>query len=135
MGTTVWLSGGTRADLRRLQGQLGLPSVDATVRHLLARPVADARSLFALHREAITAILRRHGLSNLVAFGSRARGDATEASDLDLCAEMAPGADPLALLAAEADLEAALGLKVALVEGPNAALADAIRRDGVPFGL
>lgn len=134
MGTTVWIDDATRAALRRLQRQLGTPSVNATIQRLLQNPAQDAHTLFARHRKAIRAILRRHHLTGLVAFGSRARGDAGPASDLDLAVHVAAGADPLALLAAEGDLEAALGLKVNLVELPNPALEAAIRREGVPFG-
>src|SRR5688500_17699042 len=119
MGTTVWLSSETREDLRRLQGQLGVGSVDAAVRHLLARPAVDARTLFAVHRKAIAATLRKHGLHGLVAFGSRARGDATVASDLDLAALVQAGAGAMAILSAEADLEQELGVPVNLVELPN----------------
>ena len=133
MGTTVWLSSATREDLRRLQDQLHLPSVESTVRHLLERPAVDARALFAVHRKRIAAILRRHGLTGLVAFGSRARGDATVASDLDLAAVVKAGAGPMAALAAEADLEDELGVPVHLVELPNPALQAAIEREGVPF--
>lgn len=133
MGTTVWLSSATREDLRRLQGQLGLGSVDAAVRHLLARPAIDARTLFAVHRKGIVAILRKHALHGLVAFGSRARGDATVASDLDLAAVVKAGAGPMAVLSAEADLEQELGVPVNLVELPNPALEAVIAREGVPF--
>lgn len=133
MGTTVWVDDGTRAALRRLQSALGTDSVNATIRRLLEQPPADARSLFSKHRSAIAAILRRHKLKGLVAFGSRARGDANPASDLDLAAEAGPDAAPLAILAAEADLEAELGVPVSLVELPNTKLQSVIAREGVPF--
>jgi predicted nucleotidyltransferase len=133
MGTTVWVDDGTRKALRRLQRELGTESVNDTIRCLIERRALDARAVFALHRDAIKAVLRRHRLRRLVAFGSRARGDAGPTSDLDLAAEVAPQADPLALLAAEADLEEATGLRVNLVELPNPRLQGAIEREGVPF--
>ncbi|HLE97266.1 MAG TPA: nucleotidyltransferase domain-containing protein [Candidatus Thermoplasmatota archaeon] len=133
MGTTVWIDDGTREALRTLQRTLGTGSVNATIRRLLDQPATDAHSLFARHRAAIRAILRRHRLRNLVAFGSRARGDAQAASDLDLAVEVATGASPLAVLAAEADIEKELGISVNLVELPNAKLKDVLRREGVPF--
>lgn len=133
MGTTVWLDEETREALRRLQAQLGTGSANATIRRLLDQPASDARTLFARHRTAIAAILRRHHVRRLVAFGSRARGDATAASDLDLGVEVAPGAEPLAVLAAENDLEELFGIRVNLVELPNPALRAALRREGVPF--
>ncbi len=135
MGTTVWVDDGTRAELRRLQASLRLPSVDATIRRLLEHPTRDARSLFGRHHDAIREVLSRHRLDKLVAFGSRARGDARPDSDLDLAVRVAAGAGPLAVLSAEADLEALLGVRVNLVELPNPAVAAAIRKDGVRFVL
>lgn len=133
MGTTVWVDDETRKALRRLQEALGADSANATIRRLIEQPATDARTLFARYGKAIRAILRRHRLRRLIAFGSRARGDATPASDLDLAVEAAPGADPLAILAAEADLEDELGLGVNLVELPNPSLRPILRREGVAF--
>lgn len=134
MGTTVWVSDGTREALRELQKALGESSADATIRRLIERPGLDARTIFALHHDAIKAILRKHKLRKLVAFGSRARGDAKPTSDLDLAAELAPGAAPLSLLSAEEEIERAVGLSVNLVELPNPKLGATIASEGVPFG-
>lgn len=134
MGTTVWIDESTRMALRELQKAYGTRSVNETLQRLLAQPPPDARALFATHRPQIEAIVRKHRIKRLIAFGSRARGDARVTSDLDLAVELRKDADPLALLAAEADLEEALGVPVRLVELPNARLADAIRKEGVPFG-
>jgi predicted nucleotidyltransferase len=134
VGTTVWIDESTRADLRRLQDAFALPSANATIRRLIEAPALDARALFAIHREAIRAILRKHHLRELIAFGSRARAEGTITSDLDLAARPDPRASPLAVLAAETDLEQALGIGVNLVELPNPRLAKAIQRDGVAFG-
>lgn len=48
----------------------------------LALPVDRAR---------LDEICERYGIAELAAFGSRSRGDATEASDLDLLYTLAPG--------------------------------------------
>lgn len=133
MGTTVWIDDETRRELRRLQDAFGAPSVNATIRRLIEKPTLDAHTLFLRHKQAVAAILRRHHLRKLVAYGSRARGDATPTSDLDLAAEVGPGADPWAILAAEADLEEQFGIPVSLVELPNERLRDVLRREGVPF--
>ena len=133
MGTTVWIGKDTRQDLRRLQDQLGTPSVNATIRRLLERPAPDARALFAIHRAGIMAVIRRRRLKRLVAFGSRARGDARATSDLDLAVEVKAGADPLTVLEVEADLEELLGIRVHIVELPNPALRQTIQREGVAF--
>lgn len=133
MGTTVWVDDDTRQALRRLQKEFGTDSVNATLRRLIERPALDARTLFALHRDAIRAVLRRHRLRRLVAFGSRARGDAGPTSDLDLAVEASPRSGPLSILAAESDLEEVLGLPVNLVELPDARIQAALDHEGVPF--
>jgi predicted nucleotidyltransferase len=133
MGTTVWVDDETRKALRRLQRDLGAASANDTIRRLIERPSLDARTLFALHRDAIAALLARHKVKRLVAFGSRARGDADPASDLDVAVEMGRGADALAPLALEADLEDLLGMPVNVVDLPNPRLASALRAEGVPF--
>lgn len=133
MGTTVWIDTATRLELRRVQVEFGAASVNDTIKRLLARPALDARTLFALHRDAMKAILVRHRVNKLIAFGSRARGDAGPTSDLDIAVEFNPRAKPLAALAVEADLEELLGIAVNLVELPNKPLAAAIKREGVPF--
>lgn len=133
MGTTVWVDETTRAHLRRLQESLGTSSVNETIRRLLEQPATDARGLFTKHGREIRRIMRQHGIRNMTAFGSRARGDARPGSDLDVAVEMKKDARPLAVLAAEADLEEELGLSVHLVELPKAELHDIIRREGIRF--
>lgn len=133
MGTTVWVEDDVRAELRRLQETLRTSSVNDTLRRLLARPALDARTLFAMHAQAIGRLLDQHGAKRLVAFGSRARGDARPDSDLDVAAEFFARADPLAPLALEADLEALLGIPVNLVGLPNPRLQATLRKEGVPF--
>ncbi|MEK6975540.1 MAG: nucleotidyltransferase domain-containing protein [Candidatus Thermoplasmatota archaeon] len=133
MGTTVWIDDATRADLRRLQDAFGTPSVNATIQRLLSQPAMDARTIFAKHGGAIAAILKRHGLRGLVAFGSRARGEARPDSDLDLAAHIDPRGDPLAIFGAELDFEDLLGMKVHIVQLPNQRLAATLKRDGIAF--
>lgn len=133
-GTTVWIDSATREKLRRLQASFGTDSVNATIRRLIESPTQDARALFAKHRAEIRAILRKHALRGLVAFGSRARGDAGPTSDLDLAVQRTARAKPLAILAAEADLEELFGLPVDLVEIPNPKLDAVIKKEGVKFG-
>lgn len=43
------------------------------------------------HRDEIAVIGRRYGVSNICVFGSVARGEADEQSDLDLLIDIAPG--------------------------------------------
>ncbi len=60
-------------------------------------------------------IARQHGARNLRVFGSVARGEAGEDSDLDLLVEMEPGRNLLDLVAIKQDLEELLGCKVDVV--------------------
>lgn len=71
--------------------------------------------LLRRHREAILEVAARHGVRSVRVFGSRARGEAGDASDLDLLVE--PGEPrpfffPGGLIA---DLEALLGRPVDVV--------------------
>jgi len=66
-------------------------------------------------KEDIQRIARQHGARNLRVFGSVARGEATEGSDLDLLVEMEPGRSLLDLVAIKQDLEELLGCKVDVV--------------------
>ena len=134
MGTTVWIDEAVRRALRERQEQFGARSVNETIRRLLEAPGVDARTLFLRHGKEIKRILDRHRVRKLIAFGSRARGDARPDSDLDLAVEMPANANPLAILALEADLEELLEVKVDLVELPNARLRPALEREGVRFG-
>src|SRR5260370_33874631 len=65
--------------------------------------------------ERRTEILRaaeRHGASNVRLFGSVARAESDEGSDVDLLVEMEPGRSLLDLIALEQELEQILGVDV-----------------------
>jgi predicted nucleotidyltransferase len=64
------------------------------------------------HREQVSRILARLGMSNVHVFGSVARGQDTEASDLDLIVDVQPATSLYDLAQAEIELEALLGCKV-----------------------
>jgi len=66
-------------------------------------------------RRQIIEIAQGHGARNVRLFGSVARGDDTEASDLDLLIEMEPGRSLLDIIAIKQDLEELLGCKVDVV--------------------
>lgn len=53
-----------------------------------------------------------HGARHVRVFGSRARGDATATSDLDLLVDLEPGRDLLDLIGLQQALEYALGMPV-----------------------
>ena len=72
-------------------------------------------TLSALRDEKRPEILRlaaRHGAKNLRVFGSVARGEATESSDLDLLVEWEPGRSLLDHVRLVQDLEALLNTRV-----------------------
>jgi hypothetical protein len=71
--------------------------------------------LLRLKKKEIEQIARQHGARNLRIFGSLARGEAAEGSDLDLLVEMEPGRNLLDLVAIKQDLEELLGCKVDVV--------------------
>jgi uncharacterized protein len=66
-------------------------------------------------REEIHRIAGGHGAQSVRVFGSVARDEAGDFSDLDLLVEMTPGRSLFALVALGADLEDALGVAVDVV--------------------
>ena len=70
------------------------------------------------HREEILAMAEKNGLRNVRVFGSMARGDADETSDVDLLVTLTPETSGLALVGLEMDLRKLLGREVdVLTEG------------------
>jgi hypothetical protein len=67
------------------------------------------------HRQAILEIAQRYGASNIRLFGSVARGDADENSDLDLLVRFEPGRSLLDQGGLLMDLRELLGVKVDVV--------------------
>lgn len=66
-------------------------------------------------RSEIKAIAGRFGASNVRVFGSVARGEEHERSDVDLLVDLAPGSGLLTLISLERELHALLGAKVDVV--------------------
>lgn len=89
----------------------------------------------ALHRDELLDVLRRHGVTNPEIFGSTARGDDREDSDLDLLVDFAPGTDLIDMVNIKAELESILGTSVDLI--PRDGLKERVRaaavRDLVPL--
>lgn len=67
-------------------------------------------------RDAILEIARRYGASDIRIFGSVARGDATEASDIDLVVRFEPGRSLLDHGGLLMDLRDLLGTKVDVID-------------------
>ena len=71
--------------------------------------------LIAEHREELLAIAERLNLANLRLFGSMARGDWDDDSDVDLMVDLRPDTRGLALGGLVVDAERLLGRKVDVV--------------------
>jgi len=69
----------------------------------------------SIDRARIVAILREHGVRHASLFGSVARGDQREDSDIDLFVDLPPGASLMDLSRLGLELEDALGRSVDLV--------------------
>jgi len=67
-------------------------------------------------KENITMILKRHGVRKAALFGSCARGDMKEDSDIDILVDIDKDLSLLDFVSIKLDLEEALGRKVDLVE-------------------
>jgi len=65
-----------------------------------------------IHRDALRAIVTRHGVMRLRIFGSAARGEDEEGSDLDLLVEPAPTTTLFTLAALQIDAERLLRVPV-----------------------
>ena len=86
-------------------------------------------------REEILAVARRYGASDVRIFGSVARGDATQTSDVDLLVRFEPGRTLFDHGGLLTDLRELLGMKVDVVD--EGALSGRfeyqVRRDAVPL--
>jgi predicted nucleotidyltransferase len=86
-------------------------------------------------RETILAIARRHGVTSVKVFGSFARGEARDDSDLDLLVKTGGQTSAFFPGGLLADLEEALGRRVDIVEeaGLHRLLRDRILSEAAPL--
>jgi len=89
--------------------------------------------LIQLHRRQILALATEHGLENVRIFGSMARGDAGDDSDVDLLVTAPDGTSGLALGGLLMDVSKLLGRKVDVVtdRALRPAVRDRILREAV----
>lgn len=66
-------------------------------------------------REELIDVLRRHGVTNPEIFGSAARGDDHDGSDVDILVDFALGTSIIDIISIQHELEDLLGLPVDLV--------------------
>jgi len=95
----------------------------------------NLRGLLIEKRAEILETARRHGARNVRIFGSVARGDADEKSDLDFLVEMEPGRSLLDHAALLLDLEELLGCKVDVLseKGIKARMRERVLREARPL--
>jgi uncharacterized protein len=93
------------------------------------------RQAIQLKRDAILRIARRYRAHDVRIFGSVARGDATESSDLDLIVRFEPGVSLFDHGGLMVDLEELLGVKVDVVSeaGMRERFRDCVLREAVPL--
>jgi predicted nucleotidyltransferase len=86
-------------------------------------------------REQIIAVAQRYGASNLRIFGSVARGETTEQSDVDFLVRFEPGRSLLDQGGLLMDLRQLLGVNVDVVsEGAlSGRFGEIVRREAVPI--
>lgn len=92
-------------------------------------------ALIEFHRERLLSLARRHGVTSVRVFGSVARGDADESSDVDLLVTLAPDTSALALGGLLLDAQELLGRRVDVITeaGLHPALRDQVLAEAVPL--
>ena len=92
-------------------------------------------SLIENHRAEILALAERHGIHNVRVFGSMAKGDADDASDVDLLVSLPPGTSGLALGGLLMDVQDLLQRRVAVVtdRALHPALRDHVLKEAQPL--
>jgi uncharacterized protein len=95
----------------------------------------NLESLLKERRMAILDAAQRHAARNVRIFGSVARGDFDEKSDLDFLVEMEPGRSLLDHASLLLDLEQLLGCKVDVVseKGIKARMRERVLREARPL--
>lgn len=104
----------------------GYPSSMAPTTHPIRGPLSGPTGRRVVeHRQELLDVLRCHGVTNPEIFGSAARGDDHEGSDLDLLVDLAPGTDLFDLVRIKRELEEVLGAPVDLI--PRDGLKERVR--------
>jgi uncharacterized protein len=95
----------------------------------------NLRNLLNEKKSAILVTAQRHGARNVRIFGSVARGDFDEKSDLDFLVEMEPGRSLLDHASLIIDLERLLGCKVDVVSerGIKARIRERVLKEAQPL--
>jgi len=93
------------------------------------------RQVLQQKREAILEIARRYGASDIRIFGSVARGDNTEASDVDLIVRFEPGRSLFDHGGLLMDLQDLLGVKVDVISehGMRERFRNHVMKEAIPL--
>jgi hypothetical protein len=93
------------------------------------------KELLKEKRDEILRIASKHGARNVRVFGSVARGEADEGSDLDLLVELEPGRSLMDHAALWLELQEALGRRVDVVSdrGIKPRIRERVLREAVPI--
>lgn len=114
--TTIALDPALRDKLTDLKRLWNLPKLEDVVRKLVEEPPLTAGSLFERRKPAVLAVIARYRVKRVIAFGSRANGEARSTSDLDLAVSIPKEASLFDLVHLQDDLTAAFGLPVHILE-------------------
>jgi predicted nucleotidyltransferase len=95
----------------------------------------DAAHILKAKRERILQIAAKHGVHKVRVFGSTARGDADEQSDIDLLVDMPAGSTLLDQAALLLELQDALGCKVDVLteQGLKPRVRERVIREAMPL--
>jgi len=95
----------------------------------------DLKTLVQQHREAILDLCAKHGARNVRVFGSVARGEADDKSDLDILVDMDPDRSLLDMGAILVELQELLGCRVDVVteRGLRTRIRDRVLHEAVPL--
>ena len=97
--------------------------------------VVKIEELLKAKREEILRVAAKGGARNVRIFGSVARGEADDASDIDILVDLEPGRSLLDLGGLWSELNELLGRKVEVVteKGLRERIRDRVLREAVPF--
>jgi len=135
---TVSLGTGRGASQPRSAHELGRARLDVPGRDTMQRNLGcwemTTEQLVKSKRDEILRVAAQHGARNVRVFGSVARGEADEASDVDFLVDMEPGRSLLDLGSLQVDFESLLGRRVDVVtvRGLKARIRNAVLAEAVP---
>jgi len=97
--------------------------------------VVKIEELLKAKREEILRVAAKRGARNVRIYGSVARGEADDASDIDILVDLEPGRSLLDLGGLWSELNELLGRKVEVVteKGLRERIRDRVLREAVPF--